>query len=286
MPPSPPGGHDHVGLAAIVAGCGLDSVWMGDHNLMVEDQRSPYPYSKDGLFPGAPDVAWFDWVVALATIGGAVPRIGLGVAVTVPVLREPIILAKQIATLDRLSGGRVVVGVGTGWLAEEFEALDVPFAGRGARLDACLDVLREVWTGRPRPGAYGPYRLSDGLVTLPTPAQVTLPVLVAGDGEAAMDRAIRRGQGWLTVLDPVRTPIPAALERIARFRERAGDASTTAVARVPVRSSAVGEASLRTYLHQLVDAGVGGFVCDVSWASPERTRDVLGRLDDDLASVR
>lgn len=289
LPPAPPAGADFATLVEVATRSGMDSVWMGDHVLMVDGQRSRYPYSRDGAFPGAPDVAWHDWLIVLAHVAALDTGLRIGVAATVPVLRDPIVFAKQVATLDRLSGGRLTIGVGTGWLAEEFDALRIPFAGRGARLDAFLDVAREVWSGRPEEGTYGPYELPRGVVTLPTPVQRPIPVLIAGGGEAALRRAVLRGQGWLSVADPERDPIPVIREGIGRFRaletSLGADQAGQIVLRLPVRRRDVDTPELREYVFGLADSGVAGLICDVSWADPERAGEVLARVRENLEEV-
>lgn len=102
---------------------GLDSVWVYDHVVTPVDLASPYPYSADGSYRVNPSDPFYEAITVLSHVAAATTRVRLGTAVLIPALRHPLLLAKQVATLDRLSGGRVVLGLGTGWMREEFEAL-------------------------------------------------------------------------------------------------------------------------------------------------------------------
>ena len=114
----------------------FDSVWVSDHVVMMRDHASPYPFSSDGKMSWDPEYPWHDPLIAMAMCAAVTERIEIGVAVLIVPMRNPVILAKQLASLDALSDGRVVVGAGAGWLAEEFDALGASFQTRGERLDA------------------------------------------------------------------------------------------------------------------------------------------------------
>ena len=118
---------------------GFASVWVSDHVVMPATVTSRYPYAADGAATWATNDPWYDSIVALAMAAAVTDHAELGTAVLVLPQRQPVILAKQIASLDRLAGGRVVLGVGAGWLAEEFAALATPFDSRGARTDEWID---------------------------------------------------------------------------------------------------------------------------------------------------
>src|SRR5690606_14002028 len=114
-------------------------------------------------------------------IAGVTERIGIGVGVCVLPLRQPMLLAKQVATLDQLSGGRVLLGLGAGWMAEEFDALGVDFDARGQAMDGGLKLLRACWTGQPEPGTYGPWTVPAGVHCRPRPVRGTVPLFLGGD---------------------------------------------------------------------------------------------------------
>src|SRR5262249_47318342 len=153
---------------------------------------------------------------ALPFLAGQTKRVRLGVSSYVVPYRNPVLTAKQVATLDALSGGRVVLAVGVGWLREEFAALDVPFAGRGVRTDDYLAVCRALWAG----GAATPDGPCDRLPpvrTGPRPAQRPHPpIWVAGNSRAALSRAARHGDGWHGIdLDPAEVSAHVARLRAA-----------------------------------------------------------------------
>jgi probable F420-dependent oxidoreductase len=173
-----------VALAAEQAG--LDSVWVADHVVYPLVSSSRYPYREDGP-PFAPEDGFLDAFVTLAAVAGATERVALGLSVLVLPMREPLQVAKALATLDVLSGGRVIAGVGAGWWAEEFAALGARFEGRGRRLDEQIGILRTAW----RDGAV------DEVALEPRPTQLGgPPILVGGMGAAGRRRAGRLGDGW------------------------------------------------------------------------------------------
>jgi probable F420-dependent oxidoreductase len=159
---------------------------------------------------------FYEPLTTLAFLAGHTRHVRLGVSAYVVPYRNPVVSAKIVATLDALSGGRVVLAVGTGWLREEFAALDVPFAGRGARTEEYLAVMRALWSGGEARFDGRHYRLP--LVrTGPVPAQRPGPPLwVAGNSDRALERAARLGDGWHAI-----DLTPAELAPLAaRLRER------------------------------------------------------------------
>jgi probable F420-dependent oxidoreductase len=139
-------GPEAVATAQLAEGLGLESLWTGEHIVIPAHFDTPYPYDSSGKMPGAGGVDMPDPLVWLAYVAAATRTIKLATGVTVLPLRDPMVAAKQIATLDVLSGGRFILGIGVGWLAEEFAALGVPFNDRGRRTDAYLEAMRALWT--------------------------------------------------------------------------------------------------------------------------------------------
>jgi probable F420-dependent oxidoreductase len=175
---------------------GFASLWCSDHIVMTERaDRSYYPFSDDGQPSWDPSTPWYDAVVAMSMMAAGTSRTEIGVAVLVLPLRHPVTFAKQIASIDRLAGGRITLGVGAGWYREEYEALDVPFSGRGKRLEEWIDTMRDCWTGRPAARPDGLHALPGDVVFSPRPAG-DVPVLVGGLSDVALRRAARHG-GWL-----------------------------------------------------------------------------------------
>lgn len=164
---------------------------------------------------------WYDPVATLAFLAAATERVRLLSHVAVVGLRHPLLTAKQYATLDHLSGGRLVLGVGAGHVQEEFEALGVDFRQRGAVLDECLDALRAALGPEEFPEHHGKLYDFEGLGQRPRPAQDRVPLWVGGSSPAAVRRAALKGDGWLPQGDP-RDRLPAQIARIRELREEAG----------------------------------------------------------------
>ncbi len=158
--------------------------------------ESKYPYSGDGSFPYAPDQNWLDPMVALGYLAGMTQTIRLGTSVTVLPMRHPIVTAKQIVSADHLSGGRVIFGVGVGWMAEEFALLGESFRDRGRRTNEYLQLIKTLWTeDNPRfEGAY--FNVSDCGFAPKSTQQPHVPIWIGGESHAALRRAARLGNGW------------------------------------------------------------------------------------------
>jgi probable F420-dependent oxidoreductase len=185
-----------AGRARLAEDLGYHSVFLADHVIVPRTLRSRYPYSRDGSFPYDPDRDWLDPMVALGFLAGRTTRIRIGTSITVLPMRHPIVTAKQVASADHLSGGRVIFGVGVGWMAEEFAMLGVPFGERGRRMDEYLALVKTLWTERNPSFAGRYYQVSDCAIT-PRPAQRPhVPIWVGGDSPAALRRAARLGDGW------------------------------------------------------------------------------------------
>lgn len=183
---------------------GFDSVWITDHIVMPAAISSRYPFSDDGVATWPTERPWHDALTSMAIAVASTSRVEVGSAVLVLPLRNPIQSAKQVASLDVESAGRLVLGVGAGWLAEEFEAMGVDFSCRGQLLSEYLEVIRACWTGLPEPFQGKHFSLPHGLRCYPVPAH-KVPVLIGGNTQAARRRAGREGDGWL------------GLERLERF---------------------------------------------------------------------
>jgi probable F420-dependent oxidoreductase len=177
---------------------GADSLWVNDHLLMVEGGRSPYPLTPDGAIPWPMDLPWYECLTAASFLAASTSSCRIGTSVLILPQRNVLELAKTTATLDALSGGRFVLGIGAGWFAEEIEALGYRFETRGRRTDEMIEVLRRCWTGRPKPFEGEEITVPEGLVFEPRPSQPGgPPILVGGMSRAALGRAALRGDGWL-----------------------------------------------------------------------------------------
>jgi probable F420-dependent oxidoreductase len=206
-----------LSVARAAEQAGLDSVWVADHLVFPLRSDSAYPY---GEAPFAPEDGFLEALTTLATIAGATDRVTLGISVLVLPMREPLGVAKAIATLDVLSSGRVLVGVGAGWWAEEFRALGARFERRGRRMDEQLAIIRALW----RDGVAshsGEFYAFEELACEPRPLQPSgPPILIGGLGAAGRRRAGRLGDGW----HALGSHGPALAEGIADVRRIAHEA--------------------------------------------------------------
>ena len=202
-----------------VEAAGFDSVWTVEHVLVPADYESTYPYARSGKMPGGETVAIPDPLVWLAYVAAATETLLLGTGILILPQRNPGVVAKEIATLDRLSGGRLRLGIGVGWLEEEFDALGVPFAGRGARMDAYVAAMRALWSGEPTDLDDG-YHVWNQAISLPTPTNGSVPIVIGGHSEVAARRAGRIGDGFF--------PGKGSPEQLAHLFTVMGQAATDA----------------------------------------------------------
>jgi len=183
-------------LGVAVEERGFASLWAPEHVVLFDEYASKYPYTQDGKIGGAPDMGPLEPFVALSFLASATKRIRLGTGVLLVPQRNPVYTAKSVASLDWLSGGRVDVGVGVGWLREEFAALGVPWARRGDRTRSYVNVLRTLWrddVSQYRDEFYElpPCRQFPKPVQKPSP-----PILFGGESDAALARVAEVGDGW------------------------------------------------------------------------------------------
>lgn len=177
---------------------GFESLWTPEHVVLFDDYDSKYPYSPEGKFPGGADSGMLEPLTALTYLAAVTDRVRLGTAICLVPQRNPVYTAKQVADLDLLSGGRVELGIGIGWLKEEFDALNVPFAKRGLRTDEYLQVMKSLWTEETSSFAGELYQLPPCRFYPKPVHQPHPPILVGGESDAALRRAARHGQGWFT----------------------------------------------------------------------------------------
>jgi probable F420-dependent oxidoreductase len=208
-----------IGLARLLEELGFESLWTVEHVVVPSGYESPYPYSSSGKMAGGESVAIPDPLIWLAYVGAATTTLRLATGILILPQRNPIILAKELATLDRLTSGRVELGVGVGWLEEEFDALGIPFEQRGKRTDEYIEVLRKLW--REDESSYdGAFTQFAPLKSFPKPAAADGPrIHIGGHTAAAARRAGRIGDGFfpgrsgdelVALLDEMRTAARAA----------------------------------------------------------------------------
>jgi probable F420-dependent oxidoreductase len=174
-------------LAERAEAAGLESLWVSEHLVLADPRRPPSPMD--------PEDPILEPVVSLAFAAARTTTLRLGTGVIVLPLRNPLVLAKELATLDVLSEGRVLVGIGVGYVQEEFRALGAPFEDRGDRTDEYLGAMRALWTEE-RPAFQGRFTAFEGVQSHPRPIQQPPPVVIGGWSPPALRRAATRGNGW------------------------------------------------------------------------------------------
>lgn len=190
------GGEQVAKAAQRAEEIGLESVWTFEHAIVPVDYDSKYPYSKSGKMPATPETAFVDPLIALAFAAGATTKLKLGTGIHILPQHNPLAVAKQVASLDFLSGGRLLYGVGVGWLKEEFEAMGTPFERRGARFDDYLAALKKVWS-EDVVEHDGEFVKWSGFKSYPLPAQRPHPpLIIGGTTKAAIRRVARLADGY------------------------------------------------------------------------------------------
>lgn len=183
-------------VASTADGCGFATLWAGEHVVMVDRSTSRYPYSEDGRIAVAAQADWLDPMVTLSFAAAASSRVRIATGVLLLPEHNPVVVAKQAASLDRLSGGRLTLGVGVGWSREEFAALGVPFERRAARTAEYVAAMRTLW--RDDVASFdGTFARFAGIRVNPRPVRDRrIPVVVGGNSDAALRRAAAWGDGW------------------------------------------------------------------------------------------
>jgi probable F420-dependent oxidoreductase len=211
--------HASMEICRRAEAAGFESLWGGEHVILPSKIESSYPYTADGKIPAMPDTPIPDPLIWLAFAAAAAPTMRLGTCILIVPQRNPLILAKELATLDQLSGGKVELGLGVGWLEEEFQALGVPWERRGARNDEYIEAMRTLWSG-PEVEFHGEFVDFPKVTCSPRPVQPTIPILVGGDSEVAIKRAARLADGYF----PGEGDVDRLASLITRVRQAAQDA--------------------------------------------------------------
>lgn len=262
-------------LGRIAEAAGIESLWAVEHVVVPSGYESRYPYSRSGRMPGGEDfpipdpLVWSSWVAA------STDTLKLATGVVILPQRHPLVTAKEVATLDRLSGGRTMLGVGVGWLREEFEALGVPFERRGRRVDEYVDVIRRLWEEDET--AYdGEFVSFPPVKSFPKPVQPRVPVVVGGHSDAAARRAGRLGDGFF--------PARGRPERLEELFGVARAAAADAGRDPDALELTAGGATYPEAIRRLEDLGVDRVVISPPGFDRDSLRDELDRFADDVVS--
>lgn len=227
---------------------GFHSIWAVEHAVVPLEYASTYPYDDGGrLFKGASQLDHSDPLIWLAFAAAATTKIRLATGILILPQRNPLIAAKEIASLDRLSNGRLDLGIGVGWLREEFEALGVPFEARGARTDEYLRALKVLWS-ETEAEFHGNFVDFAPVYCQPKPTQQPIPILVGGHSDRAAQRAGELGDVFFPAERPIETLV--SLHSLARqHAEKSGRDPS----KIELWTSSNGD---RAHLDELVEAGV------------------------------
>lgn len=261
-------------LGQIAEEAGFDSLWTVEHVVVPAGYESEYPYSKSGKMPGGEESPIPDPLIWLTWMAAATQRIRLATGVVILPQRNPVVLAKELATLDLLSRGRVTFGVGIGWLREEFDAIGVPFDERVARTEETIEVLRVLWN-EAEPTFKGRFTNFEKAKLYPKPAQAGgPPIVVGGHSPAAARRAGRLGDGFFPARGDL-TTLPALLEEM---RAAATEAGRDPEAIEVTTGGAFDVDGAKRY----ADAGVHRLVLPAFGNNAEEWRTNLGRFGDEV----
>ena len=262
-----------VGLARIAEESGFESLWTVEHVVVPAGYESQYPYSRDGRMPGGEDIPIPDPLVWLSFVAAATERIRLATGVLILPQRNPVVLAKETATLDVLSKGRLMLGIGVGWLEEEFDCIGVPFAERAARTDEYVEALRTLWR-EPEPTFEGRFTSFERAKSFPKPAQGTIPVVVGGHTKPAARRAGRLGDGFF----PARTSPEQLTDLLDEMGRSAKDAGRDPDAIEVTAGGAMDPDGIKAY----ADLGVSRIVIPPLGFDLETLKQQLGNFGDNV----
>jgi probable F420-dependent oxidoreductase len=253
---------------------GFESVWVPEHLVFPTHITSRYPYAADGVPPINPATPLVDPLIVLTQVAALTSRIRLGTNIYLLPLRHPLESARLATTLDVLSGGRLTLGVGAGWLAEEFQAVGIDFNSRGGRLRECVRALRELWMA-PEPEFHGRYFSFGPVKFEPKPLQKPHPpILFGGETEAALKRAAALGDGWYGV---GHSPDSARIQVDTLHTHLTAAGRTEIPFEITVSPGSGG--LTRDDLGRYADAGVHRLVV-LPWRRGSEADDALGRLAD------
>jgi probable F420-dependent oxidoreductase len=254
-------------MARALEAAGFDSLWVADHVVLPRSIDSHYPFAADGRATWPSDSPYVEALIALALAASVTERATLGTAVLVLPLRSPVMFAKQAASIDTASGGRLRLGVGAGWLKEEFDALNVPFADRGARTEEWIEIARDCWTATPAAHESERYSLPPNVLMVPPPER-PIPFLMGGHSRIALERAGRLTDGWLgqQALPEIDTDelVAAAASMRQAARDAGRDPSALEVVLRLVQSAGKADEVARQ-IPALAAAGVDELIVDLDW---------------------
>lgn len=258
---------------------GFESVWTGEHVMIPRDYASAYPFNTSGRIGVPPETHFIDPLIALSHVAAHTTTLRLGTGINLLPQSNPLLFAKQVASLDHLSKGRVLLGLGVGWLAEEFTAMGVPFAGRGRRFDDYLRAVKKVWSGV-EVEHQSDYLNWSGFKSYPLPhAPSGPPIIIGGHSPAALRRTVATGDGWFA-FPKSHDELSGLLGQLRDRAAAAGRDPATIEITALWRDFADGMASLETYR----EMGVHRLLAPLGLLARGDLGDNLERLQETVAS--
>lgn len=196
-----------VGIAQLAEAAGFESVWTFEHVIVPVDYASKYPYASSGKMGAEADAVFIDPLIALTTVAAHTKTLKLGTGVNILSQSNPLLLAKQTASLDMLCNGRLLLGLGIGWLREEFDAMGTPFEKRGARYDDYITGMKKIWSGDVVEHQ-SEFLNWSGFKSYPLPTQKPhMPIIIGGKTGKVFERIAKLGDGWyIPEHDPSKIP--------------------------------------------------------------------------------
>jgi probable F420-dependent oxidoreductase len=272
---STPGGA--VALATAAEAAGFESLWTVEHVVVPHGYTSTYPYARDGKMPGGEEFAIPDPLVWLTWVGAHTSTLRLGTGILVLPQRNPVVLAKEVATLDVMSGGRMLLGVGVGWLEEEFAVIGASFPDRGRRTDEYVEAMRALWSQDMASFSGETVSFREAILR-PRPVNGRVPVIIGGHTPAAARRAGRLGDGFF----PAKGDLPALLDELRAAAEGAGrDPAEVEVTWTGASVIAGGEQALDE-VGKLTEMGVERLVIPPLAFDPAAIGDALATFGQDV----
>lgn len=266
-------------IAVAAEDAGFESLWTVEHVAVPSGYASEYPYSSTGRMPGRDSSSIPDPIVWLSFVAACTATIRLGTGILILPQRNPLIMAKEAATLDRLSGGRLVLGVGVGWLKEEFDAIGVPFEGRGRRTEDYVAAMRTLWSAEEAASYQGTDVGFREIWSRPRPDSGRIPVVIGGHSKTAARRAGLIGDGFF----PGRG-IPSELgELIAVMRQSAEDSGRDpAEIEITTGTPGVFGSDPQGAVEEMASMGVGRLVIPPPTQDPDAIAEVLGSFGENV----
>jgi probable F420-dependent oxidoreductase len=249
---------------------GFESLWIPEHIVLPVNYKSPYPYSATGRMPAPPQTPLHDPMLALAFVAGITTKIKLATGIYVLPIRNPVTTAKAVASLDVLSGGRFIFGIGIGWLEEEFDAVGMNFKDRALRTREYIALMKELWT-KDEPAYAGKIVHIEGVKFMPKPVQKPYPPIVfGGDTEPSLKRAARLADGWYGIGDDLER-VRGVIKRLRELEHEFGRTAPMELTVAPRLREPIDAAQVKKF----ADMGVDRII----FAAGPATKDQLAGME-------